>query len=917
MKICKIDFPALWDKIRGFDYRSWFKKFKEKNKYLFLAFGIPMILMFIIYVAMDFWPFGDKMVLTLDLNGQYISFFEELRHKVLEGGSFLYTWSRSVGGEFMGIFAYYLSSPFSFLVCLFPKKYMIEAITVIILLKIGTMGATMSYYLNKSRPTKPLNTIIFSTCYALCSYAVVQAHNLMWLDNLILLPLVTLGIERLIESGKFKLFVFSLAMALITSFYIGYMMCIYVALYFFYYYIAHNGGYKGSLLKENNHFWKSLLRIGVYSAIAIAIAMIIVYPTYTSLQFGKSTFSDPKYTFEQRFDVLDFIAQLFPGSYDTVRPEGLPFVYGGTLALILVPLYFLTSRIRWQERVMSGVFIVVFFVSFNVNALDIVWHGFQKPNWLNYRYSFMLIFLMLVMAYKAFSHIRFANYKHIIFISGILAVVLAVLQKKGLEWVTNFRTIGLSLLLVAIFCVALYFVHSNRLKGQATALIAILVCAEMFTTALINVQDLHGDVGLLKHDSYVGHLEKVQPMVDLIQDYDDSLFYRMEKNFHRKTNDAMAFGYYGISNSTSTLNKPVINTLHRYGYASKSHWTEYRGGTPVADALLGIKYVMSEGQVANGVWEDLSDALGYEVTNNYYIYENPYALSLAYAADKMAAELDVTNYESPFELMNALVGALVGDADGIEIFNEIPIKSDKYNNIDTGFTTNHPTYKKLDTSKAASLQFTVSVKAGEPVYMYIPTDYPREVKLSVSAKGAGAKIDTTYFANKTDHVMFLGTYDKDQDVTVTLKIDKEATFYIRTNQSSYFFSLNADLFKTTFDSLKEGNMEITHFEDDYIEGNVSIPEGKELLYTSVVFDEGWIITVDGEEKELIKTNDCFIAVEVDAGDHEITMRYRPKCYTVGSAVSILGLVAFAGAICLDESKKRRAAKASAAVSSVH
>lgn len=68
-----------------------------------------------------------------------------------------------------------------------------------------------------------------------------------------------------------------------------------------------------------------------------------------------------------------------------------------------------------------------------------------------------------------------------------------------------------------------------------------------------------------------------------------SEFYRMEKTSHRKTNDAMALGMYGISNSTSTLNASVIDLLQKLGFSSKSHWTKYLGGTPVSDSLLGIK----------------------------------------------------------------------------------------------------------------------------------------------------------------------------------------------------------------------------------------------------------------------------------------------------------------------------------------
>lgn len=180
------------------DLRTKVYDFWIRYRFLLTAFVLPALIMWMIYIAMEVYPFGTSSVLVLDLNGQYVYFFEDLRKKVLEGGSFLYTWTRSMGGEFMGIFAYYLASPFSFLIALFPENHITEGLLLIILLKTGSMGASMAYYLNESRPTKKLNILIFSTCYALSSYAVVMANNTMWIDNLILLPLVALGIERLI-----------------------------------------------------------------------------------------------------------------------------------------------------------------------------------------------------------------------------------------------------------------------------------------------------------------------------------------------------------------------------------------------------------------------------------------------------------------------------------------------------------------------------------------------------------------------------------------------------------------------------------------------------------------------------------------------------------------------------------------------
>ena len=195
--------------------------------YLALTFILPVFLMYLLYLSMEIHPFGDGSVLVLDLNGQYVYFFEALRNKVMEGGSMLYSFSRALGGEFMGIYAYYVASPLSYIVCLFPKTRILEALLTLFLLKTGLCGLTFGYYLHKtSRRLNRYSVVMLSCLYALSAYCIVQQHNTMWIDCVMWLPLVTLGMENLIKYGKFKMFVFFLALSVWSNFYIGYMMCI-------------------------------------------------------------------------------------------------------------------------------------------------------------------------------------------------------------------------------------------------------------------------------------------------------------------------------------------------------------------------------------------------------------------------------------------------------------------------------------------------------------------------------------------------------------------------------------------------------------------------------------------------------------------------------------------------------------------
>ena len=109
-------------------------KLVREKYYHILAFALPIIILYITFYAMEIYPYGEKSVLTLDMDGQYVYFFEQLRDVYTGQSSLIYTFERSLGGEFLGCFTYYLASPLSFLVVLFPATAITEAIMLMFLL---------------------------------------------------------------------------------------------------------------------------------------------------------------------------------------------------------------------------------------------------------------------------------------------------------------------------------------------------------------------------------------------------------------------------------------------------------------------------------------------------------------------------------------------------------------------------------------------------------------------------------------------------------------------------------------------------------------------------------------------------------------------------------------------------------------
>lgn len=211
------------------------KQIWSKNKMGIAAFLLPIGLLLIIYAVWGQYPFGEHTLLIWDMNWQYCSFFSHL-HDILHGdASVVYSFSRAYGGDMIGVMAYYLMSPFNLLFYFFDAAHIHIGILLVTMLKTGCTGFTMFLFLN--RKGQSCGLLVFSTAYALSSYVIAYQYNLMWMDALIILPLMVWGIERLIDSGKCLLYTGMIALSVITNFYTGYMLCLFSVLYFLFYFL--------------------------------------------------------------------------------------------------------------------------------------------------------------------------------------------------------------------------------------------------------------------------------------------------------------------------------------------------------------------------------------------------------------------------------------------------------------------------------------------------------------------------------------------------------------------------------------------------------------------------------------------------------------------------------------------------------
>ena len=641
---------------------------------------------------------------------------------------------------------------------------------------------------------------------------------------------------------------------------------------------------------------------------AVGISAVIVLTAYYSLKFGKTTFSNPSWEFELNFDLMDYLTKFLPGSYDTVRRSGLPFVYCGVLALFMLPVYFISRKISNREKIMSGVMIVIFSLSFMVNVFDLVWHGFQAPNWLNYRYSFMLTFLLVAMAYKGFSSIEKVSGKVHFTTAAIITLFVVVAQKytfqsynkeKGAQ-LDPIQTIGFTLLCVAAYLIILGIYRTAKNKKSIGLVLAVVVCLEMFGNGLSNVVGLDNDVIYSKYSSYNDFIGEIRPIVDTVRDNDTSL-YRMEKINHRRANDNMALGIKGLSGSSSTLNRETVTLLNNFGYASAAHKSSYYGGNPVNDSLLGVKYIVADNKAAGEKIvenDNIKSMLSryyelYTSDDNYNVYYNPYALSFAFGVDDAIEDFEFKNekdevvYFTPYHKLNAIVSAMLGSKETLEIFKEIKDVEVTEANCNTGFIADHHKYTPKDSSSASYVIYDFVVQKTGDVYFYLPSLYSRQVELIINNKSY-----SSFYTEDTNRAMLIGNFEEGEKITVKVKLSKDV-LYVKANVGCFYY-LDDEVFESSMKSLAETQMVVDKYTDDHIEGKISTSLDNQTILTTIPYDEGWRVKIDGKEVEYSKSFDALISFNIeDAGSHEIEFVYRSDAFVYGMICTTFFVALFA------------------------
>lgn len=911
-------------------------KIQEKNNAVAVIISaLSAAAVFLVFCAIaGASPFGDVSILRNDGIGQYAPFLAEYISRIKDGGSLLFSQSVGMGTNELASICYYLLSPFNLLALPFDAAGIDSAMLLIITVKTACIAASFCCFLTRKFNAGNVITCAFSLVFTFSGFFLAYYYNTMWLDALIALPLIALGIENIVKGKKSTLYFLALTYAIIVNFYIAFMICIFSVLYFFLLIFSQDIS-KNKDEKQDEPIFPVMLKFGVSSLFSGLASAAVILPVLYALgsTAAKSDF-EATGVFFNFFDFLSYHTD----SLNIVPIESTsstaPYLTSSMLTLILFPLFFTAKKIKPNEKVATAVVAALFFFSMQIPKLNYLWHGLNEPACMPYRFSFLYLFLIITVAFKTLLNID--SVPKWAFVFPLAVVGVSVGYAHFSQFSDHFTTYGivLSAVAAAVYLVVLFAARSSDgFKRALPVVLCVLIVAEL---CLGNTKTVKGIENI--YDDQYSALNGVTQAKKLIETDTDG-FYRMEISENNDIkNFGSLYGYNSLSTFSSLSDAAFSQVQCCLGLAGNNkNLYAYSPQTPIYNAMSSLNYLYDNGNridADNPYYEKLGEADGSAV------YKVKYSLPLAYCVDSAIESWDPYIFQ-PYLSQNYFWTAASGQKDALVPAEMQNIVFDKCHGVSREEINAY--YASLDNDEQEeahihedgeehqeSYEFISSLlESVGGVYSYKATEdgysisFECEIQkdgeaFAVAYSGCFQKLTVTSdkgtkeFDTDEKELFDIGYYHTGDRVTLTVsdpnkKVENiKAELPMSDSVQVSVTTLDNEVFMSGYNHILEnGTLSIDEFKDSHIKGTVNAAKDG-VMVVSMPYDEGWTITVDGENAELIKNESHIMMFSVSAGEHTVEMKYFPQGLKEGIFVSVASLLALALVMLLSKVRKMKA-----------
>ena len=853
--------------------------FKKRSNYDILAFFLAAIVIMISFSLGQRMFFSKFVIMESDMLAAYVPFYKMFMNKIFVhgdlfgAGKLFYSYQVYMG---MDISAHFCGesviSPVTLLYCLIDDINLASIFVVII--KYSLAAFFFQRFERRVLGVDGFASCVFSLFYALCGYNIAYYCNLQFMEGIYMLPVIITLCYEFVENKKKGL---PLAIAywylFVTCVYTAYIVGIVSCIYFILVLCTSN-------LNKKERIYR-FLNYAKYVVIAAAIGAFTLLPAAIFLLTHMA--SDASQFTGIPSGPIAHIGNAYLGMMQN-RDGLIPYIYSGLMSLIMIPYFFISKEIKKRDKIVWGTMLGYMILCMIVPFLYMFMHCFDAPDMFCFRYAFILSFVAVAIAAKTFNAHKKVNIKVIGITSAVWIVMYMVVYMYESKVYTGemLSASMFGLELNAIFLIVYAFMLNKKNNAGTNSGISGLILTIMIAEVALNAY-----FGLISTKytgiSYKAILNEVSRQYDScadeIKDKDNGIYRIWSKNIPT-WNYQMINDTYGIDSFSSAENEQLRKTFTALGCFTSPRILSDYGAMEFVKMIFGEKYnIYSNGVVVDNMEEG-------------YYEENPYTLPLGYMTSSDISNVHFgDNDYNAFENINTVASAMLGtecypmrDA-GLEL--SLTLDNMTGYQDENGMIIFEPEDKSQD-----AFVFCECESNPENLYFYLPQSSSVLTKEGpiVYSEGGDLRILMNQSYADVPHIVRMGKNDEGK-YNVIFAIKSNSITKQLSIGDSYLFTADDDELVRAYDELSRNPFNITTFEDGYVCGDIEATNEKDTFFMTIPYDKNWTLKVDGKDTKIVPAlNDTFISAKLTPGKHNIVLEYKNKWITIGSVISLLGIL---------------------------
>jgi len=784
--------------------------------------------------------------------------------------------------------------PLDFLSFFVPVAYTEFLYHVIILLRWYLAGLCFTLFAALFYPLT-MQVLTGSMIYIFSGFLLLYGvRHPIYASAMIMLPLLLAGAEKILRREGSGLFSFSVFLGFICNYYFMYqaaIACLLFSLVRFF-----------SLYKERRtaSFFKLLLRFALSFILGTGMAMVTLLPVIFSLgssaRLAEQSTPENLLHFESwRHYYRWFLYLITPVRY---LEGGISLNY----AVLVIPALAMIPG-RRKNRSRSLVICLLIGILFLMSPVfSYVMSGFSAVNG---RWAFIFSLLVSMLYVRFAGDLRAMNRQQkvsLVITTGVFVVLSCIDYYAGRKIYTLWAAILLTAVSILLLCL-----NNRSVKGFSVILLGIcfvsctansfFLYSGRFADTLSEYYDAGTGIRMI-NESEFSKFNRVR----------EDGFWRADSNLinSNRENYSLLLDYYPTSVYNSVISGPLtygLLSLENPGIAAIHRIQGFDGHT-VLENIANVHYFLTtyEGDrhapFGFARSQDLSD------TDNA-IFVNTMPLNFGFSSGSCIRRSDYDRLD-PVSRGQIMLEACVledDDADraaqaGLSILSEastavtketlsLPEYGENVKRTEKGYKV-----KK----KGGSITLPYKRKAGcecyvrlsgfstdkGSVYVYLTTG---GMTTQFLMRGLGK----LYSLNRTDYTLRLGYDETDQEDTITLQFTEKGTYPLES--ISVFYVPMAD-YPEKISRLNEDGLKETAFDLNTVSGKAAVSQDAIMVF-SVPYSRGWKVLVDGEEKHALCADISWLGVQLEEGEHTVSLQYTTPGALPGRMISLISWLVFA------------------------